>query len=73
MKKIQKYVITRDVDGDDAVWNLHRDLSMTASAMPPQWLNHTDTPVIDLRSGTYQEYGPGQFYDDKDITHGKSE
>jgi hypothetical protein len=63
-KKAQKIVITKDSDGDDVVWNLHRDLTMTRNAMPPMWVSGVDIPVVDLRSGDYIEHAPSEFQEE---------
>jgi hypothetical protein len=61
VKKVQKFVIVFDSDGDAVVWGLHRDLSMRRIALNPTDLEGTEQSVVDLRSGDYVEHAPGTF------------
>lgn len=50
MKKTKKYLLTCDRDGDTMVWEMHADLTISATALYEADLQDTDKPVVDLRS-----------------------
>jgi hypothetical protein len=48
-KKAKRYVITFDSDGEEVVWMVHADLTMTRTALNYVDVKDSDIPINDLR------------------------
>jgi hypothetical protein len=54
MKKIKRYIITFDTEGDEVVWFQYADFSVMLSALSPFDIEGSETPATDLRDPDFR-------------------